>query len=297
MRISLGLPAEHHHDDGSPAPADLRQQAVAAEAAGVDAVFVTDHPGPTDRWVAGGGHHAMDPLVALGFVAAATSSVLLHTNLLIPAYRHPWLVAQGVATLDHVSGGRVVLGAGVGYLEDEFALFGADFAGRIDATDDALRLARRLWSGEAVDGRTLFPAPGRAGGPPIWVGGNSRRAARRAAELGEGWSPFPLSPRGEAQLHTPALDLSSLAARIREAQDLAHERGRPPLDVAFMAPSLTMFSAPGWSAEEVLDQAGAMAEIGVTWLVVALPSGPAASWHAQVDRVGAELVPGLRSIA
>src|SRR5881275_1436098 len=128
MQVSLGLPV--HRVDAvdefvnGPAVAETSR---AAEAAGFSAVFVTDHPAPPVRWVRGGGHVTTEPLVTLAFVAAATSTLRLQTNLFVPAYRHPLLAAKAVATLDLLSGGRVILGVGAGYLEPEFAALAADF--------------------------------------------------------------------------------------------------------------------------------------------------------------------------
>src|SRR3954447_5472345 len=149
MRISLGLPT-HRLDRGEEvvSAAAVTELAAAAESAGFAAVFVTDHPAPPAEWIAGGGHHTLDPLVTLAFAAAATTTLRLQTNLFVPAYRHPLLSAKLIATLDVLSGGRVILGVGAGYLAGEFAAVGADFDGRNDVLDDALRTMRRAWSGE-----------------------------------------------------------------------------------------------------------------------------------------------------
>src|SRR5256884_3273244 len=142
--------------------------AAASEAAGFDAVFVTEHPFPGDAWLAHGGHHALDPLVALSFAAAATTRLRLQTNLYIAAYRNPFLSAKAVATLDVLSGGRVILGVGAGYLEPEFAALGVDFEERHELTDEALHAMEAARAGESValDGRhftatgnTMLPRP------------------------------------------------------------------------------------------------------------------------------------------
>ncbi len=136
MRLSVGLPTHRVDRADEFVTADaVAQLAAAAEAAGFDAVFVTDHPFPTDGWLAHGGHHALDPLVALAFAAAATRTLRLHTNLFVLAYRNPFVSAKAIATLDVLSGGRVILGVGAGYLEGEFDALGAPFDERNDATD------------------------------------------------------------------------------------------------------------------------------------------------------------------
>ena len=136
MRASLGLPT--HQGGELSSAAAIAAMASGAEAAGFDAVFVTDHPFPGDRWLATGGHHALDPFVALSFAAAATRDLRLHTNLLVLAYRNPFLSAKAVATLDSLSEGRVIVGIGAGYLEPEFEALGVDFAERNELTDEAI---------------------------------------------------------------------------------------------------------------------------------------------------------------
>ncbi len=149
--VSYGLPT-HRVDRAEEflAPGAVGELAAAAEAAGFSAVYTTDHPFPGDAWLAHGGHHSLDPLVVLSMAAASTRTIRLHTNLLIIAYRNPFLVAKGVASLDVLSGGRVILGIGVGYLEAEFEAVGASFDDRNDRTDQAIAAMRLAWSGESV---------------------------------------------------------------------------------------------------------------------------------------------------
>ena len=201
MRVSLGLPT--HRVDGELATAEgIADVAAAAETAGFDAVFVTDHPAPSDRWLATGGHHALDPFVALSFAAAATTRLRLHTNLLVLAYRNPFHSAKAIATLDALCRGRMIVGVGAGYLEPEFEALGVDFGQRNELTDEAIVTMRAAWRGESVTasgvgwhaaGNTVRPTPAQQPGPPIWVGGNSHRAIRRAVELGDGWTPERLA--------------------------------------------------------------------------------------------------------
>src|SRR5919112_1332149 len=194
MRISLGLETSRADQaDEFVTGGAVAEMAQAAEAAGFDAVFVTDHPFPDDEWLASGGHHALDPLVALSYAAAATSTIGLHTNLYVAAYRNPFLSAKGIATLDRLSGGRVILGIGAGYLEPEFDALGVAFDERNDLTDEAIVMMKRAWSESGVvakgahfdasAGHTRLPRPVQQPHPPIWIGGNSKRAIRRAVEL------------------------------------------------------------------------------------------------------------------
>ncbi len=190
-------------------------------------MFVTDHPIPSDRWLASGGHHALDPFVALSFAAAATERLRLHLNLLVLAYRNPFVSAKAVASLDALSGGRVIVGVGAGYLEPEFTALGVDYAERNELTDEAIVTMRAAWTGDSVTasgrhwhaaGNTMLPRPTQPAGPPIWVGGNSKQAIRRAVELGDGWMPMPSPAGSERRLHTPPItsrDGARGAARLR----------------------------------------------------------------------------------
>jgi probable F420-dependent oxidoreductase len=299
LPVSVGLPV-HRVDLGDEFVSGdaIAELSVAAEKAGYDAVSVTDHPFPGDKWLARGGHHALDPFSSLAFAAAATSTLRLHTNLLVLAYRNPWLAAHQVATLDRLSGGRVILGVGAGYLKPEFAALGVEFEGRNERTDEGLRTMRRAWTGESIDGNTMRPTPAQAGGPPIWIGGNTRRAVRRAVELGDGWSPFPSgSASVSAAIRTaPLATPADLGVLVDYARSHADSIGRTtPLDVIFMPMSLTMTGERklAWEAGPILEEVQALAEVGVTGLTVMLPGDSRAEFAGELDRFAAEVFPHL----
>lgn len=294
MRFSLGLPTHRLDAAQEFVTGDaVGEIARAAETAGFDAVFVTDHPAPPADWIAGGGHHTLDPFVTLAWAAAATSSLRLHTNLFVPAYRHPLLSAKLVASLDALSGGRLILGVGAGYLEGEFAAVGADFAGRNDVLDDAIRTMRAAWSGEPAGGVLSLPRPVQQPGPPIWVGGNSMRAIRRVVEVGDGWGPMPSPQRAAKALRTPGIEsIDVLAERITVLHGLAAEAGRDPdtLDVAFMPAGLDMFNRASPDPQRVLDEVHALADVGVTWATVTLPGETRAELLGEIERFGVRVI-------
>ncbi len=280
MRYSVGLPVDHvAFGDEFVTGGAIAEMAAAVEAAGLDAVFVTDHPAPDDRWLAGGGHHAQDPLIALAFAAAATTRLMLHTHVYVAAYRNPFLAAKGVATLQNLAGGRVILGVAAGYLKPEFAALGIDFDARNDLLDETITIMRRAWAeeGVAVDthrtharGVTQLPHPAPV---PIWIGGNSTRAMRRAVEIGDGWSPFPNPPAASRAVKTPAItDVDEFAARLEAARAYADEIGRTdPLTICFapFAPS---------------DDLQVFTDLGVDWLAVGFDGCTTrAEW---LDRLG-----------
>ena len=304
MRYSLSLPVDCPPHGGEFHTQAITEVAVAIEANGYDACFVTDHPFPPDQWAKEGGHHALDPLVALAFAGAVTTRLLLHTNVLIAQYRNPFVAAKGVATLDALSNGRVILGLAAGYLEAEFTALGVPFRRRGRLLDDSIRLMKQAWTGEPVDvdeegfsakGHSAFPTPAQKPHPPIWVGGNSEAAMRRAVTQCDGWIPFPAKPRfAEAVGTRPLSDLDDLARFIDEARQLSDEVGRTkPLDFCF-----TPFSYPHgkevFDPEAFIEEATALEKIGVTWIDFHLPAPSKAAFLENIERFAVEALAPLR---
>lgn len=305
MKVAVQLPT-HRVDrfDELASASAITELAVAGEEAGFDATFVTEHPFPADRWLATGGHHALDAMVALSFAAAATSRIRLLTNLCIPAYRNPFLLAKSVSTLDALSGGRVVLGIGAGYLEEEFAALGASFEERNERTDEAITAMRAAWTGESVTlqgahfdavGNTMLPAPAQPGGPPIWIGGNSRRAMRRAVEMADGWAPMPSPAKAQKRLHTPPIEnLDDLGERIDEATEAARAHGRTsPLEIVFMPLGLDMFTNAPVDAAKTLESIRALEAVGVTYATTTVPGDTRAEMLANFATFRDEILPNV----
>lgn len=284
MKFSLALPTDRVEAVAEFGTVEaISEIAKATEAAGFDASFVTEHPFPTDKWLAGGGHHALDPFVSLTVAASVTDRLLLHTNILVLAYRNPFLTAKAIASLDVVSGGRVIMGAGAGYLEGEFAALGADFAKRNDRSDEALLAMKAAWSGQSVEfaapgfeaaGNTMLPAPVQKPHPPIWIGGNSPRAIRRSVDFAQGWSPFPLPAAGADRTRTSAIEsVDDLAAGIVRMKEYAEKQGRSePLDVNFVPFGLHMNTRKVPSDDALHEQFAALEAAGVTWVTLGLPT-------------------------
>ncbi len=305
MRVSVQLPTDKVEFGAEFVSADaIAEMAQAAEGAGFDACFVTDHPIPGDRWLAAGGHHALDPFVALSFAAAATRTLRLQTHVVVLAYRNPFLSAKAAASLDALSGGRLILGVAAGYLESEFAALGVDFGERNELTDEAIVTLKRAWSEDGLrlegrhfraDGNTMLPRPQQKPHPPIWVGGNSRRAIRRAVELGDGWLPIPAPPRMADHIHTAAIaTLDELAERIAYAREHAVAIGRSePLDVCFVPFGLEMFAADDPEPERFLEITAELERIGVTWLTLSLRSGSRAEYCEKLAAFGETILARL----
>src|SRR5260221_14080043 len=201
MRFSIGLPADRVKlADEFVTGAAVMDCARAAEAAGFDACFVTDHPAPDAKWLAGGGHHALDPFVALSFAAAATTRLRVQTHILVLPYRNPLLTAKSGLSLDVLSGGRVILGVASGYLKPEFAALGVDFGERNELTDEAIDVMRRVWTEDEVvaegrhfrtRGTSMRPHPPQQPYPPIWIGGNNPAPPPGGPGRREGRGPVP----------------------------------------------------------------------------------------------------------
>ena len=193
MRYSVALPNDRVEQCEDFLTADaVADIACTVEDAGFDACFVTDHPFAGDRWLDNGGHHALEPLVQLSFAAAATTALLLHTNIYVLPYRNPFLAAKSVLSLDVLSGGRVILGVGAGYLVSEFTALGVDFDERNELLEEGIEAMKLAWTqdGVALQGRhfrakgnTMLPRPTSRPHPPIWMGGNTKRAIRRAVRV------------------------------------------------------------------------------------------------------------------
>ena len=227
----------------------LTAVAEAAEGEGLDALWVVDHVAiPPDQAEGSEGRY-LDPLATLGYLAARTERIALGTAVLVLPYRPPLVTAKWVATLQELSGGRLRLGVGVGWMRDEFRVLGVDHRRRGALSDEVLRLLARCFAGDLVEERGqsfLFrprPAP-----PPLYVGGAAPHAVERALRFAAGWMPMALEPEA---LRGPSAELRERAA----AAGLA----RPEVVVLQGLP----MSDPGRAREQI----AAYAEAGADALI------------------------------
>ena len=187
---------------------ELADIASAADELGFSHLTCSEHVAvPVDVAAERGGTY-WDPLATFGYLAAVTTRIRLVTQVLVLGYHHPLEIAKRYGTLDAVSGGRLVLGLGVGSLQEEFELLGAPFHGRGERADEALRALRASlgvvepsFAGTVYRYSGVVVAPG-AVQPrvPFWIGGRTPRSLRRAITLGDGWVPFGLRPEEAAGL-------------------------------------------------------------------------------------------------
>lgn len=180
---------------------DIGRVAEAADRLGYHHLTCSEHIGIPASEAGRRGARYWDPLATLGYVAARTERIRLVTMTLVLGYHHPLAIVKRYGTLDHVSGGRLILGVGVGSLKEEFDLLGAPFEDRGPRADDALRALRAaLASNEPSYDGEYYSFGGLIVDPcalqshmPIWVGGRTKRSLRRALTLAEGWAPFGIS--------------------------------------------------------------------------------------------------------
>ncbi|WP_007468482.1 TIGR03619 family F420-dependent LLM class oxidoreductase [Segniliparus rugosus] len=230
MAVDFGV-AVPNYGDGTSAE-KLRAWAQAVERLGFEYAMVTDHVTQPAQVRQVYDEDFFEAFASLSFLSAVTSRIRIGTTVVVLPLRHPLLTARAAATVDRLSGGRMVFGVGVGGSSDEYASLGVDFSRRGAMTDEYLAAITRMWAGDwSFEGEFLRfddllpgPAPARPGGPPIWVGGASDAALRRAARFGAAWHPtFPT--------------LEALATGKRKLAELAEAEGR---DTPEVAPRITL---------------------------------------------------------
>ncbi len=228
-------------------PEPVLKLATKAESLRYASVFVTDHvvlpasmarsvyPYSVTRALPGGAaQDYLEPLAMLAWLAHATTRIRIGTSVLVIPYRNPLVTAKMLATIDRLSKGRVILGAGVGWLREEFeALAAPEFEARGAVTDEYLRLMRATWTTDPVtfEGRHYtvrdvhaLPKPVQRGGIPIWIGGHTDAAVRRAGTLGDAWHPIGMRP--------PAMLLpDEYAAKVKRLHAAAQAVGRDPKSI------------------------------------------------------------------
>ena len=266
-----------------------------AEELGFDSVWVHDHVFNVghvfDRI---GDKPYYEPLTLLSFVAARTERVRLGTSVLVLPYHNPIRLAKTAATLDVLSGGRLLMGVGVGLIEKEIRAMGSPYAERGAYTDESIAIMRALWTQDEpsfdgkyyrFDGMKFSPKPRQKPSIPVVIGGVSRAAIRRAARLGDGWQPLGLSPealgQGIAQLRT-------------EAQACGRDVSKIPVSIAMsLATSRLGRHALGTKPAEIVQNARAYASLGVETLIVSANTSDPREARSALEMVAREVSPAL----
>lgn len=276
----------------------LLQMAVRAEELGFESVWASDH-------VFNAGHvferigdkPYYEPLTVLSYVAATTKKVLLGTSVLVLPYHNPINLAKTAATLDVMSGGRLVLGVGVGAVENEMEAMGSPFAERGAITDETIAIMKELWTKEdpsyqgkyhSFSGMKFTPKPVQKPHIPIIIGGTSKAAIRRAARSGAAWHPTALSPEVLAQgmeylkeqVVTAGRDPSEVEVSVSAAIGSTHNHNRYSL---------------GEDPEEVLERAQKYQEMGVGRLVVSPNTRDQSQLRPIMEMIAEVVIPAVRS--
>lgn len=278
---------------------ELVASAKKADDAGFFYVAVCDHvavPRPADDRM---GTTWYDTIATLGYLGAVTTNVRLLSHVFVAPYRHPLVTAKSFMTLDELTGGRVIFGVGTGHLESEFDLLGVPFADRGRTTDEVIDVVRAAFDSEYPDVETkqfkvhdagMSPRP-RQSHVPIWVGGSSKPALRRAAERGDGWLPQG-TPRDQMR------DSISFLLEHRKKT-----RGDDPIDLGVVTEMLYV-GEPGWDVgahtlsgkpEHIAGRLREFGDMGVNHLQVRFRNRTLQELLDQIDAFGSEVAPLLNA--
>lgn len=295
MKLGLHLPQV----GAAATPEHLAQVARRAEDEGFSSLWVSDHivvpvtgsPLPSVEMI--------EPVTTLAYVAAVTKTIRLATSVLVVPYRNPFHLAKELATLDRLCHGRLIVGLASGWLEQEFRVLGADWERRGPYTDEAIRLMRICWQNEIPEFNGEFfstsamrfgPRPP-SGHIPIWIGGLSKRAARRAIELGDGWHGSRMTP-------------DQVAQRLGWLREIA-ARQRRSLSGFALSHRVYMGFAERWTEtggyiegvlappEQMIDYLNQYAQLGIEELLIAPITPDQESLARFLDRFAKEVRPRL----
>lgn len=261
-------------------------------------------------WAARTAGECLDQLATLGFLAARTERLQLLTSVMVVPQRHPVLTAKMLATVDVLSGGRLIVGCGVGWLKEEFEAVGAPpFAERGRVTDEYLEAFKALWTEAApsyrgqhvsFDNIMFAPKPVRKPHPPLWIGGESAVAMKRTVRLGDGWYPGSNNP--QHRLDTPARLGAAVADLAREAE----AAGRDPksIDVAYVVLWPVNWEAQAMpdgsrrmltgGSEAMAEDVAALARAGVRHLCLTFQTAELAQTLERMQRFAEEVAPLTR---
>ena len=299
MRIGVTVPNVH---ETLAERATIEAVGRTADELGFDSIWCNDHlaiPSARDGGAAQPAHTAAygeqrgqsiyEPLIVLAYLAAVTRRVLLGTSVYLLSLRHPLLAAKQAVSLDGLSDGRLVLGIGVGWLEGEFEALGVPYRQRGRRTDEGIAMLKALCAQDSVD---FLPKPVQRPHPPLWIGGRSAAALRRAARAGDAWHPSHLTV-DELREHIPELHAECERA----------ERSPEEVTVATRRRLVLSGSATDVEAARVLQgDAGAIAatvaeleQVGVAHLIVEVPGSSEGELLENLDWFGREALAEIRN--
>jgi probable F420-dependent oxidoreductase len=292
MKFSINMPGlirfppahyrpDVHNWEATMTVADLQEVARTADRLGFDAITVPEHMVLPRGLATNMGGYFPDALTAMAWIAGATSDIRVRSGVMVLPYHPPIQLAKAVATLDVLSGGRVMLSVGVGMAEGEFHALGVPFARRGRVTDEYVEAMKVLWTDDDPEFSGAYvrfsdvvfePKPVQKPHPPLWFGGRSAHALRRALRLGDGWSPDG-AQSGTGPWLNSVEELPSFIAKVADAAGLeVPERFdiALPLELTLLGPDHEMIepaldlSTP----QAIIDRIGRLRELGATWSAV-----------------------------
>ena len=240
---------------------------LAAEAQGMESVWITDHIAIPPDDAEGSGGRYLDTLITLAWMAALSKEIKLGSGVLIVPYRAKLPTAKQIATIQELSGGRLLLGVGVGWMDPEFRALGIDRHQRGRITDDTLSFFNECFAADEVslNGQKFLFKP-RPAKPPLLIGGAAPHALRRAAELGDGWMPMARSP-------------DQIAGPIKQYRQLTEALGKSPGDVTVM----TRLPLADVAAAQTL--LNAYRDLGVDRLVCTISYSDVPGYAAELEKL------------
>jgi probable F420-dependent oxidoreductase len=288
-RFTVGLPIRRMDDEGAFGdPGAIRDLVLVAEERGFWGLTAPDHIVSPNVWArAGGGEQWYDPFVLLGFAAGLTTRLRLITHIIVLPYRAPFEVAKAIGSLDHISNGRAVMGVASGYLKEEFEILGVPYSERGERTDEYLRIIAACWTDGDIEYEGTFfsisdarmgPRPVQTPRPPIWIGGNSLRAVRRAVELGDCWAPFDVTDERVSEA-------SAYAGKLGRRVELALPLGRVQKE--------TPRSGRGLWGDAVAPRVRALLDLGADYVKGGFGGRTPAEWAANLEWFAAEVMPSF----
>lgn len=291
MKFGIGLPNFGKNKTWD----DVRRVALAAEELGYDSVWTTDHVIVPQRDSEPYGN-IFEALTTLALVASMTRRVKLGTSVLVLPQRNPVLAAKQIATIDAASGGRMILGVGVGWNEIEYGNLGANFKNRGKRLDEAIALLRTLWSNEdatfhgkytQLDHAVFAPMPAQRDRLPIWIGGNEAPSWERAAKLGDGW-------------HSTGALPAQIAAGVQRINELKPARkitisARLNIDLNPATPQMYEYNGKprrrvAGTDDDVRTTLREYAQAGLEYAVLVFPMKDPATMLAQMERFAKEII-------
>jgi probable F420-dependent oxidoreductase len=310
MRFGVGIP-----NAGVATGADVIRFVQRAETLGFESIWTGDHiilpAGGTTQYPytqdgsfpLASTENFFEPFTLLAYAAAVTRTIKIGTTVIIVPYRNPIEQAKMLACLDVLSGGRLICGVGVGWLEKEFQVLGASYKDRGAVTDEYIQIFKTLWT-EAepaftgrfyeFDGITMYPKPLQKPHPPIWVGGHSRAAVRRAVRLGDAWHPTRQTPDG-------------VAAHLPYLREEAERIGRDPGTITISLKRALHFTDIGLSGQvlrrsggsligttrDVIDDARRCRDLGIQHLAYDFRTGRVDEMLAIIEHLAAAVIPRI----